>query len=238
MEELLPSQQYSVRIGLGRQAQGIGGDSVSTMQPMSPDDPRLAMTYAEFPLQSFDALLDVALTHLPDSIAGMQMVDLGSGMGRIVLYAALTRGVEEQSPWHVHGVEISSTLHQHAVVLAQEGAKRGVFVRSSHNQQNSFSFHEGRVQDYQDSILGNADVVFAYSTAFNAKNFDPEVGAMILDAEWSETLGNACRPGCVAITTDRVLDPRCGWRLLDRIDVENPEVFGSTGYIHVLESRT
>jgi hypothetical protein len=36
------------------------------------------------------------------------------------------------------------------------------------------------------------------------------------------------------ITTDRVLDPRHGWLFLDRLDVDNREVMGSTGYIQVL----
>ena len=60
----------------------------------------------------------------------------------------------------------------------------------------------------------------------------------MLDAEWSQTLGETCRDGCVAVTTDRALDPRCGWKVCERIDVDNKEVFGSTGYIHVLEKGT
>eukprot|EP00549_Striatella_unipunctata_P017543 CAMPEP_0118708104 /NCGR_PEP_ID=MMETSP0800-20121206/21662_1 /TAXON_ID=210618 ORGANISM="Striatella unipunctata, Strain CCMP2910" /NCGR_SAMPLE_ID=MMETSP0800 /ASSEMBLY_ACC=CAM_ASM_000638 /LENGTH=53 /DNA_ID=CAMNT_0006611181 /DNA_START=14 /DNA_END=175 /DNA_ORIENTATION=+ len=34
--------------------------------------------------------------------------------------------------------------------------------------------------------------------------------------------------------TDRILDPSYGWELKDRLDVPNPEVMGSTGYIQVL----
>ena len=245
MEELLPSSQYSDRIGLGRHAQGIDD---GRNQAMTADDPRLTMTYAEFPLQSLDVLLDAAVQYLPNErlhSSSVDMVDIGSGLGRIVLYAALSRGVQ-QSPWHVHGIELSPVLHEQALLLAQEGVKRGVFLSSmqpttsttgiqSNGGENSFSLLKGRPEDYRDSMIGKADVVFAYSTAFNAKQFDPEVGALILDTEWSNMLGNECQNGCVAITTDRALDPRCGWKLRKQIDVVNPELFGSTGYIHVLE---
>ena len=57
---------------------------------------------------------------------------------------------------------------------------------------------------------------------------------MNLDRQWSELLANSCRKGCVVITTDRALDPQHGWELLDRLDVDNREVMGSTGYIQVL----
>jgi hypothetical protein len=34
-----------------------------------------------------------------------------------------------------------------------------------------------------------------------------------------------------------VLDPNDGWKLVDRIEVENPSVWGSVGYISVLEKK-
>ena len=37
------------------------------------------------------------------------------------------------------------------------------------------------------------------------------------------------------VTTDRALDPRHGWKLLDRHDVPSPVVFESTGYIQTME---
>ena len=64
--------------------------------------------------------------------------------------------------------------------------------------------------------------------------FNVEVGALILQPEWSQMLAAECRRGCIAITTDRALDPKFGWELIKRLDVENPEVLGSTGYIHIL----
>ena len=98
----------------------------------------------------------------------------------------------------------------------------------------SFTFHRGPADQFPD-VLCQADIVFAYSTAFSAPSFSPELGAMILDPEWSATLGNYCKTGCVAVTTDRALDPSYGWELVDRLDVDNPEVIGSTGFVHILK---
>ena len=85
---LFPSTTYRDRIGFGRVAveedynnnekkkknkNRDGSQSSSTSSSSSPtrstqilkaDDPRLKMTYAEFPLSSYDALLDVALQYL------------------------------------------------------------------------------------------------------------------------------------------------------------------------------
>jgi hypothetical protein len=237
VDELLPSQQYSDRIRLGRQAHDISsGAAISAV------DPRLALTYAEFPLPSFDTLLDAALERYQnynDNKGTIQFVDIGSGLGRIVLYTSLSRGSIEY-PWHIDGIEIASSLHEMALSLAQEGIQRGIFVACTPTPalgRTSATLHLGSAQQYF-SVLANADIVFAYSTAFAAKKFSPDVGALVLDAEWSEWLSKTCRQGCIAITTDRALDPRCGWKLLQRINVDNPEVFGSTGYIHVLTFAT
>jgi hypothetical protein len=238
LEDLLPSRQYSDRIGLGRQAQDISGGMA-----LLADDPRLTMTYAEFPLPSYDILLDVALKEYSlynkdDAQTTMKLVDIGSGLGRIALYTALSR-VSSDCAWHVDGIEISPLLHETATFLMEEAIDRGVVATASTSDvpaRNSVSLHLGSAQESA-TVLSSADIVFAYSTAFSAKKFSPELSALILDAEWSELLGRTCRPGCVAITTDRALDPMYGWQLLQRIDVDNPEVFGSTGYIHVLESE-
>jgi hypothetical protein len=233
IEDLLPSQQYSDRIRLGRQAH-----DVSSGAALAADDPRLASTYAEFPLSSFDILLDAALERYKnyrDNQNTIQFVDIGSGLGRIALYMALSRGSSEYA-WHINGIEVASLLHEKALSLVQEGIQRGVFAASPSTHAlgcTLLSLHLGSAQ-HCPSILSNVDIVFAYSTAFAAKNFSPDVGAMILDAEWSEWLSKACRQGCIAITTDRALDQRNGWKLLERINVDNPEVSGSTGYIHVL----
>ena len=51
----------------------------------------------------------------------------------------------------------------------------------------------------------------------------------------AETLASICQNGVVAVTTDRVLNPDHGWKLLERMDVDNASVWGSVGYISVLQ---
>ncbi|KAG7370902.1 hypothetical protein IV203_019472 [Nitzschia inconspicua] len=239
LEAVFPSRQYGDRIALGRQAQDVSGGAA-----FAADDPRLSMTYAEFPLPSLDSLLDAALKQYDawnknddvdrDSI---RLVDVGSGMGRIVLYAALSRGSSE-CPWHVGGIEISPKLHESAVLLMEQAVQHGALAAVTDDTAggNTVLLHLGSAQDSA-SLLSKAHIIFAYSTVFTAKTFSPELSALLLDAEWSEMLGRTCRQGSVVITTDRALDPKYGWKLLDRINVTNPEVFESTGFIHVLERR-
>lgn len=239
-QQLMPQQEYSERIGWGRDAQGLNNNP----GPLNPNDPRLSMTYAEFPLSSMDALVDLGFTFLPHhkKLKGdsntiskrnpVSMVDIGSGCGRLVFYSAMTRGSEDQA-WDIQGVEVAKLLHEKGLGFVQDGLSRKVFsVDPTAANSNSLTLHHGAASEYVD-LFKQADLVFAYSTAFSATSFSPELGALIMDPEWSEFLGEACSPGCVAITTDRALDPACGWELVDRREVENPDVFGTTGFVHV-----
>jgi len=261
------------------------------------DDPRSEYTYGEFPFGSFDSLVDRALDFVQyddhDEVQQRTMVDLGSGCGRLVFYAALTRGgamgedgsaVSEEEErrtniWNVHGVEIGTQLHSLAANSLRRGIEYGWFRQRSTSLDESsesteeeedgggdggseIAFHNGNALPIEDpyytrtnaqqsgssdddddhssiqSLLSRTDLLFAYSTVWETdpiRPFDPELGAMVLSSKWSQTLASSCRNGCVAITTDRALDPKDGWRLMERIDVENPSVWGSVGYISVLE---
>jgi hypothetical protein len=255
--EFLPSGEYGDRIVIGRKAaeqEHEGGDREDEVGIMLSDDPRLARTYAEFPLESLDVLLDEAVKHLPTECANsdtpITMVDIGSGLGRIVLYSALTRGAGGASNWEVRGIEISPTLHHKALELVQSGVDSDFFQANATDSnsggespqtgsKNSVSFHCGSATDSDGKqLLRDANLVFAYSTAFKATGFDPDVGALILDTEeWSLPLREACPDGCVVVTTDRALNPHLGWRVVERLEVPNQEVLGSTGFVHVLEKE-
>ena len=261
----LPSSEYGDRIVFGRKAaeqEYSQGDDNEEVGVMLSDDPRLARTYAEFPLASLDRLLDAAVEYLPAGISPIRMVDIGSGLGRIVLYSALTRGetfdgrdheADVQPGWDIRGVEISSLLHDKALEVIGTGVDRGILeehgpirenddgleTQRSQGDRNVLSLHCGSATDeHGQGLLSNADLIFAYSTAFKATGFDPDVGALILDTEeWSLPLSEACPNGCVVVTTDRALNPELGWKVVERIEVPNPEVLGTTGYIHVLEKE-
>ena len=58
---------------------------------MTLDDPRLSYTYSEFPLDSFEYILQKANDHLSNGRKSLEhLIDLGSGCGRLCFYAALT----------------------------------------------------------------------------------------------------------------------------------------------------
>lgn len=307
-------------------AAGRGGRGVEVI---TNDDPRGEYTYGEFPFESFDMLVDRALDYVSLPRLGKDdddtndqrlmeeeegyyasnhhrhrqygtMVDLGSGCGRLVFYAALTRGggggetekaTATTTPaasccWNVHGVEIGTQLHSLAINSLQRGIDRGWFESTDNDNDISeesvddgsssssptMAFHNGNALLVEDpyftppkssnsnnnssnrdshktpdeaepykpiqSLLANTNLLFAYSTVYETNKiqpFHPELGAMILAPKWSQTLSQLCQNGCVAVTTDRALDPKDGWRLVDRMEVENPSVWGSVGYISVLD---
>lgn len=217
-EHILPSLEYSRRTSLGRKAQGIDSYDVVAGQ-----DERLYQTYGEFPLESFDILLDRATTEWAIKDAERHskrptFVDLGSGCGRLVLYMALTR-----PDWDVHGIELSPLLHSEAIQAHDRARASGWCT-----QDNNISFHCGDASQFRELLQG-ADIIFCYSTTWKTNGFSPERGTLVLAQEWNNIL-SACRDG-VVITTDRSLDS--SWQILDKIDVPNPEAYESTGYIQV-----
>lgn len=236
--DVLPTRAYGERIKSGRNAQGL-----TSGQLVNANDPVLARTYGEFPVSSMDLLLDSALQHVAPSVsannAPLNFVDLGSGCGRLCIYAALTRGGdgdEPPKPWKVQGVEISDILHKEAERARDAAVDKGWLKESSNEEHSatSLSLALGPAEHFVEGILQHADLIFTYCTTWTALDFSEETGAMILSKEWND-LFSKCRPGCVVVTTDRALDQKYGWKLLERHDVPNPEVFESTGYIQILE---
>lgn len=116
----VPQSEYGKRLRIGRDANGLPSGKA-----LSASDPTLSFTYGEFPLNSLDVLLDEACRHLNESPSSagnyydasgdgirhrLNVVDLGSGCGRLCLYMALTR-----TNWDVSGIEIADELHNEAV---------------------------------------------------------------------------------------------------------------------------
>jgi len=185
-------------------------------------------------------------------------VDIGSGCGRLVLYESLindgsrsSSGSDSTVPlWkEVHGIEIGTQMHEYAVERCQQGLDEKYLISSSASSDTdddsilaasssscSVHFHVGPAGEFTD-ILSKADVLFCYSTAFPSDEFNPELGAMILTEEWSNMFAEACREDTVVITTDRALNPMHGWELRNSMDVANPSLLGSTGYINVLKKK-
>jgi len=222
---ILPQGKYGERLGYGRDAQGL----IDLSSAVKADDPRMAFTYGEFPTHSFDTLVDMALTRLPpESAKGpLHFVDIGSGCGRLVFHAGLTRGTDDK-PWHIHGMEISEILHREAWRGMEIGLEEELFTKESISCANTMVLHLGPAEEMK-HVFADCKLAFAYSTVWSCSGFSEELGAMVLHSDWSGLLSKACPKGCVVVTTDRALDPEYGWELLDRIDVDNREVMGSTG---------
>jgi hypothetical protein len=242
-EILLPQQEYGQRIALGRRAQGISSsaddnDETSSLLLQAKDE-RLYQTYGEFPLSSLDCLLDCASSlhsKLFDSKNDrLTVVDLGSGCGRLVYYLGLSR-----PNWIVHGIELSPLLHQEALVAQDRALSCGLlrpFSLSSSTvstPSGRISFHKGPADELGDILLA-ADIVFAYSTAWECQGFSPETGTMILSDEWNQLFRKYCSQAIV-ITTDRSLNAK-EWTIIDRVEVPNPEVWNSMGYLQVFRNE-
>ena len=278
---LCPPSEERDRDSAGMQAFDTASDEYRG-NVIENNDPRTQYAYGEFPFDSFDLLVDRALelanentqadNHLNESYKRKKMVDLGSGCGRLVLYAALTRGNQygsddDNTLWDFHGVEIGSKLHNLAINSLKRGVDNELFstITIDKDVTSKIMFHNGNALLVEDpyfttqstedinkddsvalnhsiqSLLSETKLLFAYSTVWETDPtlpFDPDMGAMILSPKWSQTLALLCPNKCVAVTTDRALNPRDGWRLLDRMDVENPSVWGSVGYISILEKSS
>ena len=244
-ELLLPATERGHRITLGLQ-------KLPEEVAVYGHDPVLAETYGEFPLSSLDVLLDRAEALL-DAEEGSQqspttskktrrrtIVDVGSGCGRLALYLALSR-----PSWDVYGVEISRVLSQEAFRAVNRAIDQGCLQTAEYDDENDqlsephsgslLTLYCGPAQEYS-QLLERADLVFCYSTAFESAGFSEGAGGMILGQEWSTLFAVNARGLC--ITTDKALEPAAGWAILDRVDVPNPEVFRSTGYIQRLLTVT
>lgn len=232
---VLPATDRGRRIGLGTEAQRLReGVAIASK------DPVLFETYGEFPLPSLDLLLDraEALLEAPASSERRTIVDVGSGCGRLALYMALSR-----RSWDVYGIEISPVFHNEAIKAVDRAIGQGCLLRmttdepgdekpegSSCSSSSRLTLRCGPAQDHPE-LLQRADLIFCYSTAFESAGFSEESAAMLLGHDWTALLAGNTRPECLCITTDKALDPAAGWTILDRMDVPNPEVFESTGYI-------
>jgi len=234
---LYPESEYKRRMAIGKDAQF--GEESSIAAAVEANDPRLFLTYHEFPLQSLDALLALA-TDTFETKNGRKptvLVDLGSGCGRLVLYPALASAETNcNTSWkEVHGIEISSLMHDDAVNAVKKGAERDMFSLSSDVSKSIQIFlHQAPANEMID-VLSKADIIFCYSTVFDSKGFNVDIGAMILAKEWSQLLADSCKSGTVVITTDRALNPDDEWSLKHILEVENPSLLGSTGYISIRE---
>lgn len=111
-----------------------------------------ALTYGEYDLGHFCALVERACADRPGGLEGATLLDCGSGCGRLVVAASAlwpemerAIGIEKVQPLHALGI----------AAVAQLPAE----------QQARLSLLCGDAHDLTDAMR-QADVVFAYSSAF------------------------------------------------------------------------
>ena len=125
------------------------------------EKPPIGLTYGEFPLPFFTALTDRAcdLAGLGDERSGATFCDIGSGAGRLVLWAAATHA------WRAAlGVELLPGLCRAAdAKLEAARALAGLQLRTPRVE-----LSEGSWDDASVVAWGEIDVAFAYTTAFPA----------------------------------------------------------------------
>ena len=172
------------------------------------------------------------------------IIDVGSGCGRLALYMALSLVLDDDCSWDIHGIEISPIYHKEAIQAVQRAIDYGYIIESSNDMNNNINneqqndsllhnkntiqFHNGPADLYKE-LIQNADIIFCYSTTFANGGFAINEQAMVFDTYWSEIFSTPTDG--VVITTEKIINPYYGFSILDRIDVPNPEVFESTGYI-------
>ena len=165
-------------------------ECVSTSQPRVP----LAgaqLTYGEFDLHFFDSLIGLCDVHRGDVF-----LDLGSGVGRLVLAAALLRPTEFAL---CHGIELLPQLH-----AAATSAHGRLKTQTAHPSQpvapcefSCVDLFGGGATD----ALGRADVLFSYSVTW-ARD---AAGQHLTDL--SRTLAHTLKPGARIVTVGLELLP-------------------------------
>jgi len=120
------------------------------------EEPPLVLTYGEFPLPFFDAVVDKCCAHagLEDDRRAAVLCDIGSGSGRLTLWAATS-----QRPWgKVVGVEVLPALHR----TAREKQE----ALGARTTAGAVEIIEGSFDDPDALAWQDIDIAFAYTTAF------------------------------------------------------------------------
>ena len=168
------------------------------------------MTYGELPLELFETALKT-LARMTNSESNGSFVDLGSGVGRLTIAAAMMapRGVWQESV----GIEIVSELHTAAIDAQYRLERLGV----ADEDVLPIRFALGDAFNPEGSPLATATAVYAYSTTWEADQ-DLVMGAL------SDSLARWLQPRTVVAVTDRKL--REPFVLVDTIVGVNPEKGG------------
>lgn len=181
------------------------------------EEPPSALVYGEFPLHLFLELLDRAATHAGfcEDRTKARMADIGSGVGRLVLWAAVN-----QEWGHYLGVEILPRIHEIALEKLEEARAIPGLLRS-----DAISFECG---SWSESDVSQLDVVFAATTC---SPVDEGTGELLgLFGEGMSVLNSKLKRGCIVVTTEYKLGE--GFRYIESLDGDHPLFGTTTGHVH------
>ena len=209
------SLSYAERLMIGRKAQF--GDELVYRPGAIGSNVNTALTYGEYDLGFFAQCVDCALEGVKSS--HLTFVDVGSGVGRLVL-AAATLWPERFS--RCAGVEFAAELHR--LACDADGRVSELLSDASSRQ---FICGDAAEALGEGGCLADAHILFAYSSAFASE------GDLLSD--FSAVCGTNLRVGSRVVTTDRRLCSVDGlWRfeVLDVLEGVNQETGGkSVGYV-------
>ena len=182
------------------------------------EEPPSELVYGEFPLDLFLELLDRAAGHagIAEDRSEAHMADIGSGVGRLVLWAAVNQ------KWRSYlGVEILPGIHEVAVEKLQEARAIPGLLQS-----DAINFQCGSWSE--SDVVAQLDVVFAATTC---SPVDEATGELLgLFGEGMSELNSKLKRGCMVITTEYKLGR--GFRYIESLDGDHPLFGTTTGHIH------
>ena len=203
-EKLFPSEELSLRNAASRT------DGYWPFVARK-EEPPMAFTYGEFPLSFFSVVLDRACAAAGrDRTARSELsfLDIGSGTGRLVLWAAVTH------KWKAaRGIEVLPGLHR----AACKKLEAALDMRHELELRTIPEFLEGSWDDASVLPWAEVDVSFAYTTAF------PHGEDAVLH-DLTSALAARLRRGCIVCTTDYRLGT--GFELVDSLEGDNEGVGG------------
>ena len=203
-EKLFPSEELSLRNAASRT------DGYWPFVARK-EEPPMAFTYGEFPLSFFSLVLDRACAAAGrDRTARSELsfLDIGSGAGRLVLWAAVTH------KWKAgRGIEVLPGLHR----AACKKLEAALDMRHELELRTIPEFLEGSWDDASVLPWAEVDVSFAYTTAF------PHGEDAVLH-DLTSALAARLRRGCIVCTTDYRLGT--GFELVDSLEGDNEGVGG------------
>jgi Histone methylation protein DOT1 len=223
--------EHKLRYGVARFALDsfMAPEATSAWTPSTVDETELdnTLTYGEFDIDFLSELLDKY-----DAGPDTAFVDMGSGVGRCTLAAALLKPA-----WRLcRGVELLPKLTEFAALVHGD-----IVNDSSSHDSSSSSSSSSRAMAPCDFVTGDVmapdfcleqfNLCFAYSTMW------PAEGAGLFMQSLSRNLARTLMAGAVVITTDKRLCVVDGFELIAVHEGPDRETGGSTAYVHRFKGR-